>query len=202
MQPEIEVKFLEVSHDEVRGKLRVLGAQCEQPMTQMRRMIFDYPDGRLRVNSASVRVRDEGNKIRVSYKQMKDHVANGSFELDFTVDSYEKAGELFERLGLKKISEQETKRETWRLDDCEVVLDEWPWLKPFIEIEGPSEASIKAVAAKLDFDWAQAIFGSANVAYQHEFPGINLAAGENVNQLPELRFDDPVPQWLQERAKA
>lgn len=34
-------------------------------------------------------------------------------------------------------------------DDTEVVIDEWPWLPPFIEIEGQSEDAVRAAATAL-----------------------------------------------------
>lgn len=37
MQQEIEAKFLHQNHDEIRQKLKALGAKCTEPMRTMRR---------------------------------------------------------------------------------------------------------------------------------------------------------------------
>jgi hypothetical protein len=44
MQQEIEAKFLNVDHDEVRAKLLAKHAVCVHPMRLMRRELFDYSD--------------------------------------------------------------------------------------------------------------------------------------------------------------
>jgi inorganic triphosphatase YgiF len=60
MQQEIEVKFLNVSHKNVREKLAKLGAKCTVPMRLMRRVVVDYPDKRLQKSGDSwMRIRDE-----------------------------------------------------------------------------------------------------------------------------------------------
>lgn len=66
MQTEIEAKFLDVDHDEIRAKLKGLSAVCEQPMRTMVRNNFDYPDLRLEKVGGWIRVRDEGDKITMA----------------------------------------------------------------------------------------------------------------------------------------
>lgn len=200
MQQEIEVKFLNVNHDDIRAKLRTLGAKLEEPMRLMRRAIIDYPDRRLQSQQNGwVRVRDEGDKITLTYKESKEQVAGGAHEIELTISSFEQAVKLFEAIGLKVESFQESKRETWQLDNCEIVLDEWPWIKPDLEIEGPSEEAIEDVAEKLGFAWRDAVFGSTTVAYAAEFPGIQLDKNETIGMIPEIRFDAPLAPWLKER---
>ena len=89
---------------------------------------------------------------------------------------------------------QETKRETWKLGEAEVVIDEWPWLEPFIEIEGPSEESVRDAAAQLEFDWNTAVFGGATEAYRASYP--NLPATMVMDDVPDIRFDAEPPARL------
>lgn len=138
MQPEIEVKFLNVDHDVVRSKLNGLGATLDHPMRLMRRAILDYPDSRLRETGDAwewVRVRDEGDKTTITFKRVMRDDRKEVYETEVEVSSYVKAVALLCAIGLEVKSEQETKRETWALDGAEVVLDEWPWIPPYIEIE-------------------------------------------------------------------
>lgn len=197
MQSEIEAKFLNINHDEIRTRLKKLGAVCEQPMRLMRRAILDYPDGRFQKNDHSqrLRVRDEGNKITVTYKR-KNKTAY-PYEVETCVGSYDEMVRLFEAIGLVNISYQESKRETWHYKDVEVVLDEWPWLNTYIEIEGPDEQSISLAAKDLGFNWIVAKFGSVDTAYRYQYPGMTKA--ESIGDLPEVKFNLPVPDYLKKR---
>jgi adenylate cyclase class 2 len=145
-------------------------------------------------------VRNEGDKVAVTFKKHVSMELGGAQEIEFTVSSFDKAHEFFKAIGMNIESDQETRRETWNCQGCEVVLDEWPWLKPYIEIEGPSEESIKSVAAQLGFDWNEAVFGSVMQAYREEYKGIG--ENETIGELAAVRFADPVPQWLEDRREA
>ena len=196
MKPEVEAKFLNVNHDEVRAKLKELGAKLEVPMRTMRRTILDYPDGRFETRDKSrLRVRDESDKVTVTYKTSGD----GQYqdEIETTVGSYETMIELFEAIGLKKFSAQETKRETWTYRDAEIVLDEWPWVKPYIEIEGESQEAITEIAKELGFDWSHAVFGGIEAVYRAEYPG--MKPDEVLGQVGDVSFDMPLPGWLEDR---
>lgn len=193
---EIEAKFLNVDHDEVRAKLQAAGAHLEQPMRLMRRDLYDYADRRLQAdNHGRLRVRDEGNKVTVTYKRGGD--GEYSTEVEAVVDSYENMCKIFEAIGLEHFTHQESKRETWLLGDVEVVLDEWPWLNPYIEIEGPSEAAIMQASADLGFDWKDAKFGNVDVVYRAQYSG--MTQDDAIAAIKELRFDGTMPAWLEER---
>jgi adenylate cyclase class 2 len=196
MNPEIEVKFLNIDHAEIRSKLQEIGAICETPLVLMKRAIIDYPDRRLQAGSPNsyIRVRDEGNKISLTYKQFDSISIDGAKEVELTVSSFEDAIKIFTSVGLEVVSFQESKRETWRLNDCEIVLDEWPWLKPYIEIEADSEAIIKEVSAKLELDWADAMFGDVMVAYRAQYPYLNPE--QTIGRIAEVRFNAPFPELL------
>jgi adenylate cyclase, class 2 len=199
MPQEIEAKFLNVDHDEVRARLQAAGAKLGHLMRLMRREIFDHPDGRYNSPpyAEKLRIRDEGDgKVTVTYKKKlpdSDYVQ----EIETTVGSYDTMKQLFMAIGLVSCSYQESKRETWHLDDVEVVLDEWPWLRPFVEIEGPSEPAIQAAAEKLGFGWTDARFGSVDTAYMADYPGMTEA--DSIGKVAEVRFDTPLPDYLKER---
>lgn len=194
---EIEAKFLKVDFDDLRQKLESVGARCEQPMRLMRRVLFDHQDERYQKgeHAERLRVRDEGDKVCINYKRANE--TNYVHEIEVEVGSFDEMVKLFESIGLMQFSYQETKRETWKYKDIEVVLDEWPWLSPFIEIEGPSEKSIKLAAKDLGFDWKDAKFGSSNTAYKSEYPG--LKKNESIGDVSIVTFDRPVPKFLMDR---
>lgn len=108
-------------------------------------------------------------------------------EICLTVDSFEQAEALLAALGCRRKAYQETKRELWTLDGVEIMIDEWPFLDPFVEIEGTSEEAVKSVAEKLGFDYAQAIFGAVDVVYMRKYP--HLTADRINNHTPSIIFE-------------
>src|SRR6266568_4360930 len=198
MQTEIEVKFLAVDHDAVRARLTTLGAMLEQPMRLMRRVVLDFPDGRLeKTADGFVRVRDEGHQTVLTYKQFAADLAiDSAKEIETTVGDFAATIKLLEAIGLQVKSEQESKRENWRLGDCEIVLDEWPWLKPYLEIEGPTEVAVRAAAEKLGLDWQEKVTGSVTVAYRAEY---DIPRQLSIATNPRMVFGEPMPDWFKKR---
>lgn len=195
MKPEIEAKFLDVNHEELRQKLQLLGATCEKPLRLMKRKNYDFPDKRLEKIGGWVRVRDEGDKITLSYKQLDDRSLHGTQEVCLVVDNFAEAASFLQAIGLVPHADEESKRESWELDGVEIDLDEWPWIKPFVEIEGPSEESVWTVAKKLGLDPNMAKHGSVEIAYQAEYDVTEEEA------RPSQTLFGPVPAWLEARRK-
>ena len=70
---------------------------------------------------------------------------------EIEVDVADAAGtmRLLGALGFEPVFVFEKRRESWRLNDCQVELDEVPHLGHYVEIEGPAEAAIASVQAAL-----------------------------------------------------
>lgn len=198
MQTEIEVKFLGTDHDVVRAKPVSLGAKCVQPMTTMKRYNMDFPDKKLEKNGGWLRVRDMGNKITLTYKNLESWTLTGVSEIEVEVSDFEKTHELLTAIGMTNKGHQITRRETWTHQDVEIVLDEWPWIKPFIEIEGPSEMQVQKIAKALGFDWKDAVFGSVEPAYIAEYD----ITEQDFYTLQIMSFDIEPPEWLVARKRA
>lgn len=196
MNTEIEVRFLNVNFDDLRVKLHELGAMCTQPMRNMRRAIF-ATDTMDQQRNAYIRVRDEGHRTTVTYKQFDELSLTGAKEIETTVGDFEAMVAIMQKTGINQRAYQESRRETWMLDGTEVVLDEWPWLNPFIEIEGHSEEAVKATAALLGFKWSDAVFGAVTQAYEAQY--LNTDATEII-MLAEIMFDHPLPEILKSNA--
>ena len=167
-------------------------------MRDFKRIIFDYPDLRFQKGSESIRfrVRDEGDKVALNFKQ---RLGDDKYddEIEVVVDSFDNTVALVEAIGLKVHSYQESRRESWSLDGCEVVLDEWPWLEPYIEIEGPSESAIRGTAEKLGFDWDDAKHGSIDTAYRAQYKKMTMS--DSIGYVSKVTFNSPLPEYLQVR---
>lgn len=195
MQTEIEAKFLNTDHDQIRERLRALGASLEQPMRLMRRVVIDFPDRRMQKHTDSwVRVRNEGDKVTLTFKQTNEHQFGGAKEIEVTVSDYDKTIAIFLAMGMVVHTSQETRRETWNYKEAEIVLDEWPWLNPFVEIEAPTEALVMEAARDLGFDWNEAVFGSVTTAYRAQYPAI--VKDEHISEISEIKFGLNKPDWF------
>jgi len=198
VKPEIEAKFLDIDHDTLRVQLQKLGATCDQPKRVMRRKNYDFIDKRLDKVDGWVRLRDEGDKITLSYKQRNGGALDDVHEVSVRVSSFDDTDALLTAIGMNVKNYQETTRESWRLDGVEIELDEWPWIKPYIELEGPDEASLKQVAQKLGLDWQDARPGTVAVAYQAEYD----VSEDDVHRVQFVSFDTPRPATWEKRRPA
>lgn len=194
MQQEIEAKFLNQNHNKIRAKLKVLGASCQHPMKLMRRTVFDFSDRRLQKKRAWVRLREEPNgSIEVTLKQVKSDELTGVHEVPLTVNDYEAAHAFLRSISLEVKGEQESKREVWQYKNVEIMLDEWPWVKPFIEIEAPTEAEVKGCAAKLGLNWEDAQFGGVTPVYLAEYA---LTKDQFESLELSMKFNESPPKAL------
>lgn len=193
MQAEIEAKFLDVSIDDVRNRLKNASAVLVQPMRAMRRALIE--EEHHAADNSFIRIRDEGDKTTLTFKRRlktdETTTIDSTHELETTVGDFDTAIHIFKEAGWEYTTFQESRRETWQLDDVEVVIDEWPWIAPYIEIEGESAEAVQRAAEKLGFDWGEAAFGSVDIIYQRDFPNMTV---RGVIDIKEVRFGDAVPK--------
>lgn len=194
MKTEIEVKFINIDIDGIRSRLAGAGAVCEQPMRLMKRALIDNEE--LDKKNAFLRIRDEGDRTTVTFKQFDENSLTGAKELAIEVSDFDTTLQILKQFDLEHRTFQESKRETWKYGDVEVVIDEWPWINSYIEIEGESEDSVRQAAKELGFDWEDAVFGSVDVIYVREYPNMSV---RGVIDIKEVRFGDPVPKEFGEK---
>ena len=97
MDTEFEAKFYLVNKEEYRKKLKEVGAKLVIPERKMIRAIADSRANNLLVRNDYIRVRDEGNLIRLSFKRTADATGRLSDqkEIDVEVSDYDKTIESF-----------------------------------------------------------------------------------------------------------
>ena len=91
-----------INKEELRKKLRLLKASLIHKERLMRRINYDYQDSRLEKIGGWIRVRDEGDKITLAYKQLNDRTIHGTKEISIIVNNFEDTCSLLEAIGLKK----------------------------------------------------------------------------------------------------
>jgi adenylate cyclase class 2 len=167
---EFEAKFYPVDKDLYRQKLKSLGAKLIHPERKFRRALIDsrdYPQ----LKCTYVRVRDEGDCIRLSAKihARAGGAVSDQKELDLTVSSYDKMVEMLQVMGFQIGNYQENLRETWEYKNAEIVIDTWPGLEPYIEIEAASENAVKDIALELGFNWTKKIITGVGKIYMDRY---------------------------------
>jgi adenylate cyclase, class 2 len=184
MQTEFEAKYTNIDKNEVRTRLKNAGARLVESEFIQRRNTFYLPSNS-ELGNGWVRVRDEKNKVTLSIKAVFGKEIQHQKEIMIIVNSFEDTSKLLEILGCRKKSYQETKREIWKLENCEITIDEWPYLEPFLEIEGDSEKVVRDVSTKLGFDFSTAVFGAVDTLYSNKY---NIPEDIINNHTPEIKF--------------
>ena len=189
MQIEYEATFTDVDKDDMRARLQKAGAELSRPEFLQKRVVFNLPSGH-EIEGGWLRVRDEGDKITMTLKVVKDGKIEDQKEITLQVDNFQQAEYFLTAIGCQKKAYQENKREVWSLDGVEIDLDEWPFLPPYVEVEGASEAEVKSVSQKLDFDYAQAKFCAADTLYSLHY-GVPKEMINNQTASITFEMDNP-----------
>ncbi len=157
---EIECRFLEIDKDALIKKLLELGAKDEGEKMLEETIIYD-PELTWRGKGRFIRVRKNGDDIKLTYKNHIEHGVGGTVEIEFGIDDAKKAEALFENIGFVPYRHQQKKRHTFRLGEVIVDIDTWPRIPAYVELEGESKEVLRDTAQKLGFDWKDVEFHNA-----------------------------------------
>jgi adenylate cyclase, class 2 len=146
MQTEFEAKFLDIDVPTLRARLSELGATLTHPERLMRRAVFHPP---VAMPGAWARVRDEGDRITMSLKQVTGERIEDQREAELVIDDFDRGREFLRSLGAREKAYQETRRESYSLDGVSVDIDTWPGLAPYVEIEAESESIVREISRRL-----------------------------------------------------
>jgi adenylate cyclase class 2 len=178
MQQEIEIRVLGVNIPEITKKLESLDGKFVNSGLQ-RRYVYDVEPGN---QNKWARIRTNGSKTTMGVKEVFDATtADGIHEVEVEINDFEQGNKLFESLGMNARSYQENRRTTYMLNDVEVVIDEWPKLQPYIEIEGPSKKAVYDTAHQLGFT-------NEDITVKHPTE-MYREIGIDINTTPELKFE-------------
>ncbi len=190
MNVEYEIKFLNIKKDNIRKKLKKIGGKLIYPDHLQKRVTFNLPKG-YHEKRTWLRIRDEGNKITMTLKSITtEKEIEGQKELEIEIGDFQEAVKILSTIGCQKKAYQETKREIWDLDGVEICIDEWPFLNPFIEIEGNSKEEVKKVVKKMGFNYSQGIFGAVGSLYRDKY---KVSLDLINNHTPRIVFGEKNP---------
>ena len=143
---EVEQRFINIDTIKFRRKLKSVNAKLINPKIIMPLMVFTHPKNK---KDSYIRIRDEGKQITLTSKTNLKNKYVTEYEVE--IDSFEQGVKILNSLGCKKKYYIEKMRETWVLPGCkEIVIDSYPGLKEYIEVDCHNEKSLKAAIKKLD----------------------------------------------------
>lgn len=193
MEPEYEAKFYPIDKKEFREKLISVGADLVVKERKMRRSIVDSRNNP-QFDCHYIRVRDEGDRVTMSAKvhARVDGDIRDQKETVVTVSDYDDTVKLLQLMGFEIDTYQETLRETWEMNGAEVVIDTWPGLDTYVEIEAESIQKVKNVANKLELDWNSKIVTSVVEVYGKIYGLTNEEVHKKISNLTFEKnpFDD------------
>ena len=155
MPSEIEAKMKIDAFEELRARLIERGAY-RLGMVLETNTFFDTPERSLIASDKGLRLR-RNHHLETGRDQfvitVKGPQQAGAFknrqEAEAEVGDGQGASAVLAALGFEPTLSFEKRRESWRLGDCKVELDELPILGRFVEIEGPDENAVASAREKL-----------------------------------------------------
>ena len=177
MKTEYEIRVLEIDVEEIIKKLEELGATKKGEYAQKRYVYNLRPveDGKW------IRLRTNGEKTTLTYKDIVSNTIDGTKEVEIEVDDFENSNELLERIGFMNKGYQENRRIQYILNGVEIDIDSWPKIPTYMEIEGESEEEVLKMVELLEIDKSKLTALGCSDIYK-EIYGIEL------EKIKELRF--------------
>ena len=176
---EIEIKFLEVNPDDLEKKLIGLGAEKISDV-MLEEWLYAKPEwGAI---GGRVRIRKEGEKTTVAYKETTQETSKGNLEIEFGVSNAGAAKQFVDKMDLGIPRHQQKRRVHFTLKNIAIDIDFWPLIPPMVEIEGDNLEELEKLAKQLDLDKAKRSDLDAFQIYKQVY---NVA----IDEMKELVFE-------------
>jgi adenylate cyclase, class 2 len=180
MAIEIEKKYRLTPErvEPLRGRLAEAGAAGEGTVEFEENVIYTGPG--LEPGRRVLRLRRKGGRALFTFKERdpSSSAVKRQREEETEVADAAALASILEALGYRPALVYEKRRETWRLADTEVVIDELPF-GLFVEIEG-EEADILKVERLLGLEADEGVHDS--------YPALTLRHGTRRGDVVEARF--------------
>lgn len=185
MTKEYEVKIINENIQNLKNKIKKIGAGLVHPKICMRRSIFYRQNNK---KNGFVRVREESNKnVKITCKQFGKSKYATEHEVAVNTD-YETTVEFLKQCGLIMKSQIETTREKWKHPKVnEIVFDTWPGIPEFMEVDCKSEKNLHYIIQKLQIPQKNILYSGIDTLYK-EYYGISK--NQLNNKTPSLTYSN------------
>lgn len=177
MKTEYEIRILEIDKEEMIKKLEGLGA-IRRGKFEQKRYVYDL---RPVEKSKWIRLRTNGKTTTLTYKNIESNTIDGTKEVEFEVEDFNKANEFLERIGFKNRSYQENERIQYVLNNIEIDIDTWPMIPTYMEIEGNSEMEVNNMKNLLNINENKVTTLNCDDIYKQIY-------GIDISKIKELKF--------------
>lgn len=132
---EVEVKAKIDSFKEMEERLEKIGAKKSKKEFQ-EDIYFASPIVDFAKTDEALRIRTTNNDIFITYKGPKlNSKAKTRKEVEMSIESAEKAKDIFEEIGFKEVRTVRKNRQYYTYENFEISLDDVEGLNPYMEIE-------------------------------------------------------------------
>ncbi len=177
MNIEIEERVLDIDVEKIIAKLETLGATKVGEWHQ-KRYVYDFNPVR---ENEWIRLRTNGEKVTLTYKNIEDISLTGTKELEVEVEDFEKTNELLNILGYMPKAFQENKRIRYLLEGTEVDIDFWPLIPAYLEIEVSSKEEVEKIENMLEVNKEKITYLNCSDIYKNIY-------GIDSSKIKELKF--------------
>jgi len=180
---EYECKIINVPITELRNKIEKNGGKRIHSSVLFRRYLFHLPN---KNHNGFIRLRSEGrDRVTLTCKifnSQSKYPKEDEIELKADFDD---AYHFLLNCGLKQKSYIETKREKWSHPLVkEIVIDHWPGIEPYMEIDCENEKNLQKAIKMFDIDKKHVYYEGVHELYKNKY-NINK---KNFIKLPKLDF--------------
>lgn len=176
MSIEYEARVLEIDVEKLIKKLEELGAEKVGDWNQ-RRYVYDLQEDS---KSKWIRLRTNGEKTTLTYKEIKAQTIDGTEEIEFEIKDFDTANEFLQKIGFKNGRYQENHRIRYMLNGVELDIDTWPMMPTYLEVEGKSEQEVYDMIKLLNLENEKII--TSDVAEMYK------SYGHDVQNIKVLKF--------------
>lgn len=177
MKTEYEIRVLEINKEYTIKRLEELGA-TKKGEFQQKRYVYDLKPAE---KGKWIRLRTNGLITTLTYKDIVSNAIDGTQEIEFRVEDFDKTNEFLRKIGFESRSYQENERIQYILNDVEIDIDSWPMIPTYMEIEEKSESEIMNIKKLLNTNEDKTTTLNCDSIYKEVY-------GIDISNIKELKF--------------
>ena len=177
MNTEYEIRVIDIDKEYIIKRLEELGAKKIGEFNQ-KRYVYDMKPKK---DSQWIRLRTDGYKTTLTYKNVINNTIDGTKELEIEVSDFNNTNKLLEIMGYINKGYQENNRIKYELNNIEIDIDTWPMIPTYLEIEGKNEQEIMDTVELMQLDKSKITALNCKDIYKQIY-------GIDIGSIKELKF--------------